>query len=188
MQFEPTDLEGAWLIRPDRIEDERGFFARAWCEQEFQMQGLNSRLLQCNISHNHVAGTLRGLHWQAEPHREVKLVRCTSGAIFDVIVDVRPDSSTFARWQGFELTKTNRHMLYIPEGFAHGFITLTDDSEIFYQMSELYVASESRGMHWADDSLQIEWPRSVQVISDRDDQLPGLAEAISPNAIDRKVA
>lgn len=188
MQFEPTDLEGAWLIRPDRIEDERGFFARAWCEQEFQNHGLNSQLLQCNISHNNVAGTLRGMHWQAEPHGEVKLVRCTYGAIFDVIVDVRPDSPTFALWQGFQLSATNRHMLYIPEGFAHGFITLEDNSEVFYQMSELYVAGKARGIHWADQTLAIDWPHDVRVVSDRDEQLPDLAQAMSKEATDRRVA
>lgn len=188
MHFEPTDLEGAWLIRPDRIEDERGFFARAWCEQEFHDHGLNPRLLQCNISHNHIAGTLRGMHWQAEPYGEVKLVRCTSGAIFDVIVDVRADSATFAQWQGFELTAGNRNMVYIPEGFAHGFVTLVDNCEVFYQMSELYVPDAAQGIHWADDTLSIEWPHEVNLVSDRDNQLPCLAEAMVRELAVRRIA
>ena len=188
MQFDQTELEGAWLISPDCIEDERGFFARAWCENEFAAHGLNAQLVQCNISYNRAAGTLRGLHWQADPHGEVKLVRCTSGVIYDVIVDVRQQSSTFGQWRGFYLSAANRNMLYIPEGFAHGFVTLQDDTEVFYQMSALYVADMARGLHWADADLGIVWPCPVSIVSDRDSALPLFGQVFPSQARNAKVA
>ncbi len=176
MRFAPTRFDSAWLITPDRIEDDRGFLARTWCEEEFAAHNIFSRVAQCNVSFNKAAGTLRGLHWQAEPAAEAKLVRCTAGAIFDVIVDVRPASQTFACWEGFELSSANRNMLYIPEGFAHGFVTIEDNSEVFYQMSEPYAAGLSRGLNWADKTIGIDWHYPVRVISARDRTLPALAE------------
>lgn len=132
MKFAPTPLAGAHIVEPDPIADERGFFARTWCRNEFVAQGLNPALVQCNISFNTKKGTLRGMHYQKHPHEEMKLVRCTQGAIYDVIVDLRPESRTFCKWFGAELSAENRKALYIPEGFAHGFLTLTDEAEVFY--------------------------------------------------------
>ena len=146
MIFTETRLAGAYLIEPERIEDERGFFARTWCRDEFERHGLNPRLVQCNVSYNARRGTLRGMHYQAKPHEEAKLVRCTRGAIYDVIVDLRPDSPTYRQWVAAELTAENRRMLYIPEGFAHGFQTLADETEVFYQMSELFHPESARGV------------------------------------------
>src|SRR5688500_11400400 len=138
MIFTETDLKGAYIIEPEKLEDERGFFARTWCAREFEEHGLNPRLAQCNISYNHKKGTLRGMHFQAKPYEEAKLVRCTIGAIYDVIIDLRPQSPTYTQWTAVELTADNHRMLYVPEGFAHGFQTLMDQTEVFYQMSNLY--------------------------------------------------
>ena len=138
MKFEETELKGAFVVEPDRLVDERGFFARTWCRKEFEQLGLNSNVVQCNMSFNRNKGTLRGMHYQAPPFEEAKLVRCTMGSIFDVIIDLRPNSKTFMQWISIELTAENRKMIYIPEGFAHGFLTLEDDTEVFYQMSEFY--------------------------------------------------
>jgi dTDP-4-dehydrorhamnose 3,5-epimerase len=169
MQFIETNLPGSYILEPERREDERGFFARTWCQREFEIYGLNSHLVQCNISFNYHAGTLRGMHYQAEPYAEAKLVRCTMGAIYDVIVDLRPDLPTFKQWVAVELTAENRKMLYIPEGFAHGFQTLTDNSEVLYQMSEFYHAESARGVRWNDPVFAIEWPHAVhRIISARD--------------------
>ena len=179
MQFQETDFESAWLICPDRVEDERGFFARTWCEREFTTRGLNSQLVQCNISQNRLAGTLRGMHWQAMPQPETKLVRCTSGTIFDVIVDVRPDSESFGHWQGFELSAENRRALYIPAGFAHGFVTLEENSEVLYQMSDFYEPTLARGFHHQDTALCIQWPHEIRVVSRRDRSLPSLSAAVA---------
>ncbi len=172
MQFIPTKFKNAWLIEPDRHEDDRGFFARTWCQREFAEHGLNPNLFQCNISFNLTRGTLRGMHFQAAPKEEAKLIRCTQGSIFDVIVDVRKDSPTFGAWQDFELTAKNRNSLYIPEGFAHGFQTLEDSTEVLYQMSTEYHAESSAGIRWDDPALQIEWPLPISVISDKDSSLP----------------
>lgn len=172
MLFRETLLRGAYVVEPERIADERGFFARTWCRNEFETHGLNLNLVQCNISYNAKKGTLRGMHYQAAPRAEAKLVRCTAGAIYDVIVDLRPDSGTFKRWTGMELNSENRHMLYIPEGLAHGFLTLTDDVEVFYQMSEYYSAKHARSVRWNDPAFGIQWPGEVLVISERDRSLP----------------
>lgn len=168
MKFIETRLKGAFLIELVPIADERGFFARSWCQQAFADRGLNSQLVQCNISFNRKKGTLRGMHYQVAPHEEVKLVRCTLGAIYDVIVDLRPDSATFREWLAVELTAENRRMLYVPVGFAHGFQTLVDNTEVFYQMSTFYHAESARGVRWDDPGFGIEWPEDKRVISDRD--------------------
>lgn len=156
------------LVEPERLADDRGFFARTWCEQEFAGHQLAARCVQCNISYNHRRGTLRGMHYQVPPHAEDKLVRVTQGAIFDVIIDLRPDSPAFLRWHGVELTAQNRLALFVPKGFAHGFQTLADDTEIFYQMSEFYAPDCSRGLLWNDPLFEINWPLPVSVIADRD--------------------
>jgi dTDP-4-dehydrorhamnose 3,5-epimerase len=150
------------------MDDERGFFARTWCRQEFEAHGLNSRLAQSSISFNKRRGTLRGMHYQSAPDEEAKLVRCTMGAIYDVTIDLRRDSPTFKQWVGLELTAENRRMLYIPEGFAHGLQTLTDDTEVFYQISERYAPESARGVRWNDPAFAIDWPVSVTIISERD--------------------
>lgn len=172
MQFSETGLKGAYVIDLDRIEDTRGFFARSWCAREFEEHGLSSRLAQCNVSRNHTRGTLRGMHYQVMPHEEAKLVRCTMGAIYDVMVDLRPHSTTYLRSFAVELSAENHRALYIPEGFAHGFLTLTDRSEVFYQMSEFYAPDAARGIRWNDPALAIEWPEAVALISERDRTFP----------------
>jgi dTDP-4-dehydrorhamnose 3,5-epimerase len=172
MIFTHTAIAGAYIIDPERLEDERGFFARVWCRREFKAQGLNPGLVQCSISFNRKRGTLRGMHYQAPPHAEAKLVRSTSGAIFDVIVDLRPESKTFRQWFSVELSADNRRMLYIPEGMAHGFLTLRDDTEVFYQMSEYYAAEFTRGVRWNDPAFGIRWPANVAVMSERDRNYP----------------
>lgn len=156
------------MVEPKRLEDERGFFARTWCKKEFMAHVGHGDFVQCNISFNKKKGTLRGMHYQAAPHEEAKLVRCTSGAIYDVIVDLRPDSPTFKKWLSFELTAENRRMVYIPEGVAHGFITLQDNTEVFYQMSEFYAPEHARGVRWNDPVFGIQWPIEVRIISERD--------------------
>lgn len=168
MRFTPTPLTDAWLVELDKIEDERGYFARSWCAREFAAQGLEASLVQCSTSFNATRGTLRGLHYQAAPHAETKLVRCTRGAVFDVIADLRPASPTFLRWFGAELTADNGRMLYIPRGFAHGFQTLAADSEVFYQMSDWYEPAAARGVRWDDPLLGVRWPLAVSVISAKD--------------------
>jgi dTDP-4-dehydrorhamnose 3,5-epimerase len=171
--FTETKLGGAFIIEPERREDDRGFFARTWCQQEFRARGLSTRLVQCNISFNRNKGTLRGMHYQAAPFEEAKLVRCTGGAIYDVIVDLRPQSGTYKQWIAVELSSENRTMLYIPEGFAHGFQTLVDHTEVFYQMSEFYAPAFARGVRWNDPAFGIQWPPDNQIISSRDQQYPG---------------
>jgi dTDP-4-dehydrorhamnose 3,5-epimerase len=168
LKFTETQLKGAYIIEPELIRDERGFFARSWCQKEFTERGLNPNLVQCNISFNLKKGTLRGMHYQAKPYEEAKLVRCTMGAIYDVIVDIRPGSSTFKQWVAVELTAENRKMLYIPEGMAHGFQTLVDNTEVFYQMSEFYHSESSTGLRWDNPVFEIEWPIEVKIISDKD--------------------
>jgi len=173
MKFEETKLKGAYLIEPERLEDDRGFFARTYCADEFTSYGLNTRWVQENISFNHLRGTLRGMHYQAAPHEEIKIVRCTQGAIYDVIIDLRPESSSYKQWNAVELSANNRKMLYIPMGFAHGFQTLYDNTEVFYQMSEFYHPESARGCRWDDPAFGIKWnKRENLIISDRDAKYP----------------
>jgi len=172
MIFTKTAIEGARLIEPERMSDARGFFARTFCSREFEENGLNPKLVQCSASFNHTAGTLRGMHFQRAPFEEAKLVRCTMGALFDVIVDLRPASPTFRKWLGTELTAENRKALYIPEGCAHGFLTLSDLTEIFYQMSEFWSPDHGGGVRWNDPAFGIEWPERPLVISPRDAGYP----------------
>lgn len=177
MIFTELPLKNAFLIELERLEDDRGFFARTFCATEFARHGLTQTISQCNVSYNQRRDTLRGLHYQRPPHEEVKLLRCTRGAIFDVIVDLRPSSPTFKQWLDFELSADNRRMLYIPQGFAHGFQTLADHTELFYQMSTSYVPEGAHGIRWDDPDLAIEWPPAVtRVISARDLTLPTLAD------------
>jgi dTDP-4-dehydrorhamnose 3,5-epimerase len=170
--FTATNLAGAFVIKPERLEDERGFFARTWCQREFKAYGLNPALVQCNISFNPEHGTLRGMHYQAAPYEEAKLVRCTMGAVYDVIIDLRCTSPTFQQHDAVTLTAQNRHMLYVPEGVAHGFLTLEDNTEVFYQMSVFYVAECARGVRWNDPTFGIQWPSGVRMMSDRDRSYP----------------
>lgn len=172
MIFIETDLKGAYVIKPERIEDERGFFARTYCKKEFEANGLNPNLVQSSISFNKQKATLRGMHFQSAPYEETKIVRCTCGAIYDVIIDLRPDSLTHKQWFSIDLTAENRNMLYIPEGFAHGFITLEDNSEILYHMSEFYAPECAGGVKWNDPAFSITWPIDVKIISDKDRNLP----------------
>ncbi len=172
MFFQKTKLGGVIEVCLDRKIDERGFFARSWCREEFEEAGLDSRLVQCSISYNERKGTLRGMHYQAAPFAEIKLVRCTRGEICDVILDLRADSPTFKQWVAVTLSSENRNMVYIPDGCAHGFLTLADDSEVFYQMSEYYHPEVARGVRWDDPAFGIEWPEKVAVISERDRTLP----------------
>jgi dTDP-4-dehydrorhamnose 3,5-epimerase len=166
--FTETELKGAFIIELKKIEDNRGFFARSWCQNEFETQGLNTRILQANVSYNKVKGTLRGMHYQSEPYAETKLVRCMRGAIYDVIIDLRPDSPTYKKWIGVELSEANYKMLYVPENFAHGFETLEDQSEVIYQVSQFYTPGAENGIRWDDLSFNIAWPLEVKVISDKD--------------------
>lgn len=168
MDFKEMPLSGAFLIEPEPLSDERGFFARTYCRREFEEHGLNPNLVQCNISFNIKKGTLRGMHFQLPPHEEVKVVRCTSGAIFDVIIDLRHSSPTFNKWYGMELSAKNRRAFYIPEGFAHGFITLEDSTEVFYQMSDFYQPGSASGVRWDDPFFGVEWPITPCIISERD--------------------
>ena len=183
MKFVETKLEGAYLIEPERLEDERGFFARTFCREEFEKRDLNPNVAQCNISFNKKKGTLRGMHYQIKPHEEAKLVRCMRGAIYDVIIDLRQDSPTYCQWISVELTADNYKMLYIPEGFAHGFQTLEDDAEVFYQMSEFYHPECARGLRWNDPVFGIEWPMNKLIISDKD---KGYKDFSAITAIDNK--
>lgn len=173
MIFCDTSLRGAYVIEPERLDDERGFFARTWDARAFADRGLNTALAECSISFNRQRGTLRGMHFQRAPHEEAKVVRCTLGAIYDVIIDLRPASATFRRWIGEELTAENRRMLYIPEGFAHGFQTLEDDSEVLYQISTPYVPDHGAGVRWNDPAFGIRWPEVPErIMSDRDRLYP----------------
>ncbi len=172
MIFFETKLSGVFEIHLQPQTDERGFFARSWCRKEFESHGLNSKRAQCNVSFNTRKGTLRGMHYQAAPYAETKVVRCTRGAIFDVVLDLRPQSPTFKDWIAAVLTAENRNMIYVPEGCAHGFLTLKDESEVFYEMSEFYNAESARGVRWDDPAFRIAWPEKVEVISARDRTYP----------------
>jgi dTDP-4-dehydrorhamnose 3,5-epimerase len=163
-----TRLSGAFLLEPERLEDERGFFARTWSRQQLADHGLDSRIAECSISFNRTKGTLRGMHYQAPPNAEVKLVRCTAGAIYDCIIDLRRTSPTFKEWIVVELTAQNRVGMYVPEDFAHGFLTLEDESEVYYQISEAYAPESARGVRWDDPAFDIDWPEPVRVMNERD--------------------
>jgi dTDP-4-dehydrorhamnose 3,5-epimerase len=172
VRFTELELAGACRVDLEPHEDERGFFARAFCEREFAAHGLVNRFPQSNVSYNRRRGTLRGMHYQAAPHREAKLVRCVIGAIYDVIVDLRPGSPTRFRWMGIELGAADRTALYVPEGFAHGFLTLRENSEVFYQMGAFYVPEAARGFRWNDSMFRINWPFSPKVLAERDRTYP----------------
>ena len=168
MLFRETKLPGAFVIDLQKHEDERGFFARSWCRKEFEAHGLDPRTVQCNVSFNKVKGTLRGMHYQVAPYAEAKLVRCTRGAIYDVIIDLRRGSATYKQYVSEVLSSNNYKALFVPEGFAHGFQTLEDNSEVFYQMSEFYSPEHQRGLRYNDPAFKISWPIDATVISDRD--------------------
>jgi dTDP-4-dehydrorhamnose 3,5-epimerase len=172
MIFTETELSGAFLIEPERRQDDRGFFARTWCQQEFEAHGLGTQWVQCNLSFNKQKGVLRGMHYQIAPYAETKLIRCTMGAIYDVIIDLRPESPTFRQWLAVELTADDRRMLFIPAGFAHGFQTLADETEVFYQMSQFYAPEYARGVRWDDPAFKVSWPAEQRIISERDRGFP----------------
>ncbi len=176
MNFLKTTLLGVFEIELEPLEDERGFLARTFCENEFADQGLNIRWPQCNLTLTKKRGTIRGMHFQANPKPEIKLIRCAAGTIFDVLVDVRRDSPTFGRWQSFELSGSNHRQLYVPGGIAHGFQCLTDNCEVFYQMSEFYFPELARGLRWNDPQVGIAWPIANPELSQRDQNRPLLAE------------
>ncbi len=172
MHFIETKIAGAFILEIERLEDDRGFFARTFCRREFEAHELKPELVQCSISFNKKRGTLRGMHFHIEPYAENKLVRCTSGAIYDVILDLRSESATFRQWLAVELSAQNRKMIYIPKGLAHGYQTLEDNTEVFYQMSEFFHPESTRAVRWDDPSFKIAWPLPVSVISDKDNSLP----------------
>jgi dTDP-4-dehydrorhamnose 3,5-epimerase len=172
MIFRDTELAGVYLIDPERLEDHRGFFARVWCKRELLQRGLMAELSQSNMSFTHRRGTLRGLHLQRPPHGEVKIVRCTRGMIYDVVVDLRPDSPTYKRWVGAHLSEDNCSLLYVPEGCAQGFVTLRDNTEIYYHTSEFYHPESATGVRYNDPEFAIRWPIPVSVASQQDEQWP----------------
>ena len=172
MKFEKTRLDGAWVIDIKKLDDERGFFARTFCQNEFREHGLNTHVAQCNVSYNRKKGTFRGMHLQVSPFQEAKLVRCTSGAIYDIIIDLRPESPTYLQHIGVTLSAAEYRMLYIPEGFAHGFLTLEDNTNVFYQMSEFYAPECARGFRWNDPAFHITLPAEIHMISERDANYP----------------
>ena len=180
MRFIETRIPGTFVVELEARSDARGFFARSWCRDEFRAAGLDADLAQCNISYNAARGTLRGMHYQAAPHGEAKLVRCTAGAIHDVVVDLRPDSPTFRQWLAVELSAGNHRMLYVPEGLAHGFQTLEDGSEVFYQMSVPYHAASACGVRWDDPAFGIAWPLADPLLSERDRAYPDFTVPHAP--------
>ena len=170
MIFSETKIEGTFIIEPELLIDERGFFARSFCKEEFDKHGLDSSIVQCNISCNRKKGTLRGMHYQIPPHEEAKIVSCTEGAIYDVVLDLRKDSGTYLRWIAVELTDENLKMLYIPKGCAHGFQTLKNQTRVFYQMTNFFHTESSRGVRWNDPVFGIQWPAGRKIISKKDTQ------------------
>ncbi len=176
MLFTETRLKGAFVVEPEKHEDDRGFFARSWCHDEFEAHGLNPAIAQCNISFNLQKGTLRGMHYAAPPFEEAKLVRCTAGAVYDVIIDLRRDSATYKQHVGEVLSARNYRMMYVPEGFAHGFQTLEDNTEVYYQMSQFYSPGHARGVRYNDAAFGIEWPIGNPVMLDRDRTYPDFAD------------
>ncbi len=178
MIFSEIFLKGAFVIDLEPVVDERGLFARSWCKREFQQNSLPDEFVQCNISFNQKKGTLRGMHFQQAPYAEEKLVRCTKGFIYDVIIDLRPESDTFLKWYAVELSEKNRKSLFIPSGFAHGFQTLVDNSEVFYQMSEFYHPESGRGVRWNDPAFGIDWPEDTQNVSKKDQEYPDFQDQL----------
>jgi dTDP-4-dehydrorhamnose 3,5-epimerase len=172
LRFTELSLQGVYLVEIEPRVDERGFFARTFCEDEFATAGLIARFPQSSVSYNARRGTVRGMHFQASPYEETKLVRCVAGAVYDVIVDVRPNSMTYCRWLGIELSAQNRAALYIPKGFAHGFQSLQKDSELLYMIDVGYVANAARGLRWNDPSIDVQWPHPIEVIADKDSEFP----------------
>jgi dTDP-4-dehydrorhamnose 3,5-epimerase len=178
MIFSETRLKGAYIIDVKRLEDDRGFFGRSYCQREFEEYGLNTNAVQANVSHNKIKATLRGMHMQRAPHSETKLVRCTKGAIYDVIVDMREESPTLKQWIGVELTADSFRMLYVPEGFAHGFITLEDNTDVTYQVTQFYTPGAERGYRWDDPAFAIKWPLQPMLISEKDKAHPLFEESL----------
>jgi dTDP-4-dehydrorhamnose 3,5-epimerase len=172
LKFEATPLPGAFVVTPERLHDERGWFARTWCRRDFEAHGLAPAVAQCNVSVSTRRGTLRGMHYQRPPHAETKLIRCTAGAIHDVIIDLRPASATFRRHFAIRLDPSDDRMLYVPEGFAHGFLTLEDETAVFYQMSQFYEPSAAAGVRWNDPAFSIPWPFQPVVMAERDRTYP----------------
>jgi len=173
MIFKETRLKGSYIIELEKIPDDRGFFARVWCQKEFQAHDLNQNIVQCNLSFNAAKGTLRGIHYQIAPHAEAKIIRCTRGKVYDVIVDLRQKSSTYLQWLSFELSSENRKMLYVPENFAHGYLTLADNTEVFYQVSQFYSPGSENGIRWDDPLINIKWPKIANlIISEKDEKWP----------------
>lgn len=179
MIFNKTPLQDAFVIELEERTDARGFFARTFCAREFEEHGLKPTVAQANVSFNHLAGTMRGMHYQIPPAAETKLVRCTRGAIYDVIIDLRPDSPSYLEHFGVELSEHNRLALYVPEMFAHGYLTLTDDAEVIYQVGEFYTPGYERGIHYLDTRFNIDWPAEVKVLSDKDSSWPAFDEALA---------
>lgn len=177
MKLEMLNLANAALIHLEKIEDERGFFARAWCCREIERFGLETHMVQCNLSYNRKKGTIRGMHYQREPYAEVKFVRCLQGAVYDVIIDLRRDAVTFMQWAGVELSHANRDIIYVPKGFAHGYQTLTDDAEVFYQVSTYYKPETEGGIRWNDPAFNIQWPEmNNPIISEKDSRWPDFSK------------
>lgn len=175
MKFFETPLSGVYLIELEKIRDDRGYFARSWCKEEFEANGLNPNMLQMNVGFSYRRGTLRGMHFQAAPYAEVKLVRCDRGALYDVIVDLRPDSATYCQWFGMELTGEGGTMVYAPEGCAHGYQTLTDSTQLSYMTTQVYQRDYARGVRYDDPAFNIRWPLEVAVISEADRKWPDVA-------------
>ncbi len=178
MIFTETKLKGAYILEIRKIEDSRGFFGRSWCRREMEEHGLNGEIVQANTSFSHKKGTLRGMHYQVPPFEEAKIIRCVRGAMYDVIIDLRPDSSTFKQWVGVELSYDNYKMFYVPEGFAHSFITLTDNVEVYYNVTAFYTPGAERGIRWNDKLFNINWPIEPIVISDKDREHPDFDESM----------
>lgn len=180
MRFFETELKGAFVLEINQLTDERGFFGRSWCKREMEEHGLNGNVVQANTSFSKTKGTLRGMHYQKHPHEETKLIRCTKGAIYDVIVDLRKDSPTYLQWFGIELSEGNYKMLYVPEKFAHGFITLTDDAEVTYLVTQFYTPGAEAGLRFNDPKLNIDWPLEATVVSEKDRNHPDFDESVLP--------
>ena len=178
MIFTKIDLEDAYIVEIEKKEDHRGFFARSWDTEEFKKHNLNHKLVQCNISVTKKAGTLRGMHYQTKPYEESKLIRCTKGEIYDVIIDLRPNSKTFKKWFGIMLSEKNYKMIYVPEGFAHGFQSMADNSEIIYQVSEFYTPGHELGIHWNDSTFNIKWPIKEKIITEKDNSWKPFDEGV----------
>lgn len=186
MEFHETPVAGVYLVRQQRCTDERGYFARVWCAQQFRDQGLEPNVCQCNVGFSRKSGTLRGIHFQQPPHAEVKLVRCTAGAIYDVALDLRPESPTFLEWYGVELNPIEGQMLYIPEGCAHGYQTLADDTEILYQTSKAYVSDAASGVRYDDPAFEIQWPLCPTMISEADRNWPAFSSVADRQSSSRE--